>query len=506
MHFLDNILVRLRAKPLVAGLEISDSGIRFAYFDGKRWQLVGMRIPPGILEGGKIKDTPQFMELLKKLRVQARGAVKRRRKITVAVSLSSVNVYTQVFSLPILEGENFEKAVELNLQMVSPENVAETYAGWQTLSGDKAAFKAEVLSAFIHRSIVDDIQKALGDAGFFVLSIESRALALGRLVRSLGTGLDPNKPFALLHLDNDALDFVVIRGGRIYFDYFTFWVDLNAEGKHIKFSDFEAAITRNLHQMVTFYNQHWQDQLEDIFVVTLGLKDEVAKIIKDNFSFQIKELQLNLNQPVGPEWFVALGAGLRALVPRRDDLDISLTQIGTQEAFRREQFATFFAFWRIAVPVVLGIFLAALFGAQWYLAKAGRSLVLQVPKIDEETARAVNDLEAQAKSFNRAVSQIQTLRASREPQYPIFERILKYTQDAGVTLTQFNFQGLGAATAMSGEAAADENIRTLKRALETDPSFADVRLPVTAIRKIGQTFSFKMDFVVTSLNTSSSKP
>ena len=48
------ILMILRAKTPVGGLEVSDTVLRFSNFDGKTWALKGAKLSPGVSQGGKI--------------------------------------------------------------------------------------------------------------------------------------------------------------------------------------------------------------------------------------------------------------------------------------------------------------------------------------------------------------------------------------------------------------------------------------------------------------------
>ncbi|MEK7212680.1 MAG: hypothetical protein AAB686_03305, partial [Patescibacteria group bacterium] len=147
----------LRISPLVGGLEISDSVLRFTRFDGERWQVAALRLPPGLIEEGNIRNHGQVVEALRALRAQILGSSRSPKKINVVLSLSSVSIYSQVFSLPVIEGENLEKAIQLNVQMVSPAESAQTYSGWQRVGEDQQTVRLEILSAFIKKAVVDEL-------------------------------------------------------------------------------------------------------------------------------------------------------------------------------------------------------------------------------------------------------------------------------------------------------------------------------------------------------------
>lgn len=496
-NFFKKTLILLRAKSLITGLEVSDSALRLAYFHGERLELVSFRLPPGILQAGKIKNREEFSQVLKKFKDQVSTKIGIRGKINAVVCLSSVNIYTQVFSLPYLTGENFEKAVDLNLKMVSPEKSEEIYSGSQVINEDKDKLKIEVLSAFLSRTLVDEMTGALSEAGFFVLAIESRSFAISRLIRKLAIGFDVNKPYAVISLDNNALDFIVLRRGQVYFEYFNFWKDLNAEGREIRYSDFEAAVTGNLHRVLNFYVQHWPEPVTELFLITLGLKDEVIKIVRDNFSLQVKDLKLNVEQAIDPEWFMAVGSSLRGLVSRREDKDVSLMKIGTQEEFREEQVLGFLRFWRVASPVVLGILIIILGGANLFLIKIEGSIEAQ-PKfqLSEEQSKEFKDLTNRASDFNRSIVLIKDIQGQIKSKGQFLDKLKKLLDDNGINLTQFSFSSFGSPLTLTGEAASTDKILNFKAGLKEDPQFENVDLPITNIKTSLQGFSFSASFSI----------
>ena len=82
-----------------------------------------IRLAPGIMEKGVIKDKPAFAAALQELRSKLPAAKRKKRILNVFVAMSSVNMYSQVFTLPVMEGEDFDKAIELNVQMISPVDI-----------------------------------------------------------------------------------------------------------------------------------------------------------------------------------------------------------------------------------------------------------------------------------------------------------------------------------------------------------------------------------------------
>src|SRR3989344_5639202 len=268
----------LRVKPVVGGLEIADSNLRFIMWDESRWRTASVRLVPGIVVQGRIKNRKEFIASLRALRSQVLGSkAKRKKRISVVLSLSSVDIYTQVFNLPMIEGENLEKAIELNIQMASPTGASQSYSGWQFVNRGRDNMRLEILSAFLERGVVDELTEAMREAGFLVIAVESRAISLARVIKMVESKFDPAKSLIAVSVDSSGLDVLVVRGGHLHFDYFNSWNDLQGESKQISLDAFKAMILRSINQVLNFYNSNWSDPVAEILVSAVGMRDEIMK-------------------------------------------------------------------------------------------------------------------------------------------------------------------------------------------------------------------------------------
>jgi hypothetical protein len=493
--YIEKLFSLLRVHPLVGGLEISDTTLRFVYADGKAWHLDGVRLPPGIMVEGKIKDRARFIAALQALKTRTFGSSYSKKAVSTIASLSSVNIYSQVFSLPIIEGTNLEKAIQLNIQMVSPIDTSQAYSGWQTVNEDQSALRLEVLSAFIDRATVDDIDKALAEAGFLVVAIEPRALSLCRVFKEVGNGFDPARSYILVSLDNSGIDFLIIRKGQLYFEYFNAWKDIADEKGNISKAAFETIMIRSLHQVMNFYSQHWPEAVDEVVLLSTALIPETEKIIKDNFPVNVVRLELQeVGRSIGPEWFVVLGCGLRGAKSLGQDREMSLLGIGAQDEFRRGQVINFLKFWRVLVPVGLSILLAAFIFADLWLMRIESDVARQSPFVlKPEQLQEITALRAEAQSFDHLVDLVSAAEKGGAPHGADLEKFYAIMSQDNITLSKLSFDSSNSAARLSALAPSTADVIKFKNDL-TGASFLNIDLPISGIQNNPSGVSFSMTF------------
>lgn len=489
----------LRAKPVVGGLEISDSGIRFMQWSGSRWEMASTRLVPGTVVRGEVKNRKEFIDALKLLRFQILGGKKKgsRTRISVVVSLSSINIYTQVFNLPVIEGENLEKAVQLNIQMASPNGAAENYSGWQLVSPVQENMRLEILSAFLSKNVADDLAGAMHEAGFVPVVIESRALSLARVIKETEAKFDPKKSLIVVSVDASGLDVIVVRAGHLHFEYFNSWQDLQGDQRTIPLDVFRSLVLRSINQVLNFYGSHWSDPVSEVLVSAVGLKDEVVNVVKENFEIPVRELTPMISPPVGTEWFVALGGGLRGRMSRREDKDVSLLGIDAQGEFRREQALHFTDFWRTLMPVTIGILLVVFVGFFFFLMGIDKKLKTQAAfQIGGQEMQDINVLQTRAQEFNTFVRLLASANAAAVPKAPVLKNFFSIANSRGVSVNRIRIQSATAPVEFTGAAPSQESVRAFKGDISSSTFFRGVELPFTNVICGETQCSFSMTFSI----------
>lgn len=490
-YYFQKLLSLLRVRTVAAGLEVTDQVVRLSFFDGRSWQMHAVQFEPGVMERGVVKNREALLTGLAALKAKVTKGNKKK-KMNVVACLSSVLTYTQVFSLPGVTGDELVKAVDLNLQMASPFEKDQAHSGWQIVGHDADSLKQDVLSVFIEQKVVDEMVELLFEAGFLVMAIESRALALTRVLKEKGAGLDMKKPYVFLSVDNSGIDFLIIRGGALYFEYATAWRDIMNEKGEITNEAFRSTLAASFRQVANFYSQHWTDALSAIIISATALEADVERVVAENASLPGIKLTLEMGQPISSEWLVALGCSLRKTGFQYKHLEVNLLGHESRDRFHNEQLLEFLRFWRVLVPVTMGILLVTFVVADVFLSNSRSSIEERSDFNTSGQTGELTNLETSASNFNAYVGVFATAEASLAPKNVVLDALLSMAAQKNIVLDHVSFQGFSNPISLSGTSATQDDIIAFQTALQADPRFTNINLPLTGIESTGDMFTFSM--------------
>lgn len=492
-------LLRVRGKS--AGLEITDTALRIAWqSSGGLWQTAAVRLPPGIVQEGRVVDAAQFRGALQSLRAEMGSFAKGDTPIHTVVTVGSVPVYTQVFNLPVLERERLEEAAALNLAMFSPMEAGKAYSGWQTVGTDEKSMRLDILSAFIDRAIVDSFIGAMKEEQFIVGVVEPKVLSLARLVRARAAGFDPAAPSLFIVQGETGLQLLILKNGALYFQHFVSWAEIQAGNREITWDVFSQAFAEHLRKVLNFHVSHVRGTLSEVFLVASDLKDGILQILTGQFNLNARELQLTFDAAFDPDWFAAIGAGIRGLVPLADDKELSLLGITARGEFVRQQTLRFLSFWRVALPVWLAALLLFAFGVNVLVGRSRADAEREAQAISaSEQGMEIQTLAADARAFNAALAALERA-AGGAKKIPILEKVQAQFDAYGVTFTRFSLGG-GGGVSVEGRIPSEEKLLELAAAIRASDEFADLGMPLQEIVADENGVSFSMTFSIISPKT-----
>ena len=489
VELFEKFISLLMPKVVYGGLEISDSAIRFLSVKSKA--SFSMRLPPGLIVNGMIKDRNSVASALKaiKNRIEPRA----KKKVNIVFIVPSGAIYTQTFQLPYVAKETLESAVEFNLKTLSPLRQEASYSDWQLIGETSDQF--ELLSAFAPAAVIDEYVFAAAEAGFKILAIEFPSLSMARLIKAAGASVDLGRPYIILNLFSEGLDFMIMKNGNLYFDYFQPWKTDQNGARQIKWSDFQDTVMREARRIFNYYNTHW-GKVEDFLLISPEFYDRLSTLITTNFGLKVQTLSLRGYAGVTAPWFVALGGALRLDTSRSRDEEISLMGTGVREQYFREELLVLVGLWRNVIASVIVFAITASLASVLIIGRIQNSAETNWRDVsgigvDIET---INRLKTEAEQFNRLVNLIGEVRTGRVDWVAIFDKILT-TAGPRVTIDHVFIPSVNNPIRISGTALNEASVFELERNLAAQTEFANVQLPIASVKRtVAGRWAFEITF------------
>ena len=490
-------LSRLILPPAeIGGLQVSNTSIRFMVLKrGSNGDLsaksASLRLPPGIIDEGRVKDKPNFVEALRSLHAQI--TPKGNETINVVLTIPAGDVYVETFNLPALEDKSVEEAADLNMQMISPNPIEKSYYSWMVVGNpSKGENQIEILGAFAVKDAVDELTSSVEEAGFAIAAIEFSSLSLKRLLTELGA-VRPGPPYMLLKLTQEGLIFMIIRNGNLYFNYFYSWGKIEQESGAITLEKALAIVGSETQRVLNFHSSHYGGQISDIILITSVFTDEIASFLKFRYpSSEVTILKSDKDNLHGVR-----GAALRGLVERRNDLEIDLLSHDTINAFWRDRVIRFADLWR-NLALTTSLFLLLVFGLSWYFVENQAEVVkaANATNLRQAETSELIVLQNEAKRFNSLVSALAKTKVGEISLPSIIEKI-GVAAGSNVSINKLSLRSTDLSGLLNGAAPFQDLIFAFKNRLLAVPELSAVDLPLSSITsQSGGSWTFVVTFKI----------
>lgn len=415
-----NFINRLSKKPKIGGLVIRDSMLQFVLIDDKKVNLESLKLPPGVILNGILKDKEGFKKIILKFYddlILKFFKNKKNYRIKIIVNLPSELVFVKSFDVPKV-GENLiNQSAYLNLQMVSPIKAEEGYFSWQKISEEED--KINFLGATIFKEIINDYKFILEEAGFYPIVFEFNSLALARLIKEILAV--EGKSILVVYISFEGIDLFFLKNGSIYFSHFRSWDFL--ENRQITREKFEEVLKEEVNLVLNFALNQFYEEIKQVLLIAPNLEDLSVGLLSKNYPnlkiYPLKSLNIN-NIPITAFWFSGLGSALRGLKERHLDNEITLSSLTSIEEYYREQILDFAIFWRNILIGVLGLFLLIYIGLNIFLVNYLNDLNDQVSRIDiQPLTKELENYKKVEEKFNNLVD-LAALVLNTQPKIKIY--------------------------------------------------------------------------------------
>ena len=461
------LLALISPQPPLAGLEVSDSTIRLV--DGRNnSKQVSLHLPPGIIEGGRLKNREGFKAVLKEL--YRRLPPKIRKHLNVVLTIPANDVFIQTFTLPPLVAGNLEETAELNLQMVSPLNLGQSYYDWQRMSGsDPSGKPVELLGAFVLREIVDEFIQALEEADFSVAAVEFTSLSLVRELRRQGR-IELGQSYLVVEVKPEGVTFILIRSSQLLFHSFTPWGSIQGERGTIETEDFINVLKGEINTISNFYGSHWGGVVSNlIFIAPRDFQDEIKEALEERPLTFFDPEELNS----------AAGAASRSLL--QEAKEISLLGASYLEIFEQNRILTFISLWRSTLIAAFGFLLLLSLGVDLSFRQlAQRTEMATTLSLNQPGHKELAELEGKASEFNQLVSLIKEIRQEESRTGSVL-RLINNLAGAEIRINRIYIPSLDVPITIVGMTTNEKAAIEFKNRLAGEKTFANVNMPLAGI-------------------------
>ncbi len=473
---LTRLFNKLNPNLEMGGLQISDSVIQYAFLDSGKPVSFSLRLPPGVIKGGKVEDPNQFLGFLHQFH-QMISPNEANRRFRVVVSLPSSAIYTQSFNVPKINQEKLEESAQLNLQIISPIDVGDAYMGWQVIGETEDRY--DLLGAFVFKDVVKGFKGLLATANFDGLIFEFPALALARIVNN-SLNLPP-EPVLFLQVTSDGLDLSILKGGSLYFEYFRSWRSIQGESREISKSAFEGVMIQEIKKVIDFSLSRFKESINQVLIIAPGLEKSVGQLIQNHFKLTAAPLSIT-SYPLTPAWYAVLGSAIRGKLYRSRDSQINLSGESLTKTLYQERVFNFIRMWRGVVIGVVLVFLGAFGTSAVFLVKQSNVLTTRLNAFEAQISQTeLVQLEQKVNEFNNLVKSVEKARSESRPWHQMLIQIKQLADANNITLDRLSIGASAESVSFVGRAPSNSQVIKFKNVLVDEPDFSNVNLPLAGI-------------------------
>lgn len=480
--------LQLLSPTTIGALEVSSSSIKYLLLKNNSVTQASLRLPPDIIEKGKIKNPALFSQALKNLHQQITPTAK---PVSVILCAPQTLTYTQAFTIPMVAQNQLAESIKLNMQMISPTNFEESFYDYQEIAQRDDMGQIELLGAFSAKPPIVALGEALKNAGFLPVAIEFPALALARLIRLRWGGLAQTEDYLVVYLSSEGLMALILKKGNLAFNRFTPWAEITkkADNENLTFDAIKEFIADDISRVSTFYSGRTGGVLNNAILISPVFNYEIITFVRERLGLTLHNLAIAELPKLQASWFPALGSALRGGIARSKDVEISIAEQNTQSAYLEEKIIDFAVVWRNIVAGTLILVLASLFAMNYLFVKQQEYLAHRIAT--EFSGQSIaNDAAVQKKinTFNRLIATVSATKAKERNWSPLLAAL---TEAAGNDIVlrkitvddKLNF-------ILAGSAKSDEQALAFKQRLLKLSFVASADLPLSQITRENETAVF----------------
>lgn len=455
-----NLLNLLTKEKLVAGIEISDSVVRVAFFrpqkksrGNKKEQgeqkeqeelvLIEEPIAANIIADGVVVDAELLGKTLRSIWAKAKLGTDY-----AIVAIPDDKIYSRIFSFPkTVEGARLTEAMRLAISFQLPIKTEEAYLDWERTGGTSST--NEILLSTVPRTVVQGYITALETAGIKTLAMESHLASIAR-----GVMLPKGRTTLFSKKTPDGATIFALKDGILRFSRTLPLLFVSENKIHDEVMRAKEALETTT-----------KESVEEIELADAAIRDDYAG-------------RSEFTEPKS-KWLVALGAAIRGKIPEGADNLVSLLPVGTEEAYAYQKAMTFVTLVRNMTIGVSIFFIVAFLIAYIFMLSLLQNANRTVSTLS--TSPVSPDLLADESRIER-VNALTETSALLLAETPVWSTVLTELADRaidGVVISNFSAGSIAGAMTISGTARDRTTLNQFKKSLQDSAMLADIGLPIT---------------------------
>ncbi len=458
----------------VSGLEITDSKISLLALKSfgnklRVFTFAEKDLAPGVIENGILKDPQALASALLLLKKEARP--KKVPSRYVIVSLPEDLVYLTIKPMPSLEPDKMREAVEINSQDFLPGDPKDIYWGWQEIVTREKG--KGILIASSRKDNLAKFLESFSAASLIPIALEPFSLSSERAFNKIPQAL-------IISVEKNYATAFVIAEDAIRFS------------TSFNFSD-GMELVKQTKKVLNFYLAEKKIDNIPVFLAGSAATPEVIKGLSDHLKMEVKGTQEQMifheDRIKSP---AVLGAALRGLISQKDDKNLSLLPVGTQEAYEEKRVLNFVGGVTNLVAITSFLVLLIFFGFWGFLYYLNGTLDQQIQNLSKSPTNSEQDeIQKNLQSINPKLSYMKELLAAETP----FSAVLSTVNDAaggGITFTSIALPKDGKTMTINGNAQSRDTLVSFKDTLNKSSAFSKVDFSSTTVGETNTSFTVNL--------------
>ena len=401
-------------------------------------------------------------------------------------------------SLPDLEEERFKEAVIFNTQMVAPLPLEEVYFDWEDWGESVKENEREVFIALGVKKQIDPYLEILNNTGFKIVAVEPWALSLVRFLTTFG---EKEQAVLSVSLRTEGIEFILSENNKLIFFDFDSWPEIfgNNIPKQITLEMIKKHLDGEIPMLLNFYFLKRKKPVQKFIFLSTNNQfvNLISQFLKETYHLEPFTLTLpSYLKWVTLDWFSAIGAALRGLIPRYQDTIVSLAPVGTEQSYEQNHLYRVVSLWsKISLTIV--ITLVGMFGLldfSFFQNIKTRYSQLGAKPTEQSLIEKKNLLSQQADEFNALVALLGKIQSLKQDDVTILQDLFHSSQVYQISINRILISNAPANNlTLQGQAKNQEAVFNWRSNLEKNGVLKEITIPLETLVETSEGVSFTLN-------------